>query len=50
MFGTSALLSKPGQTLAPLIGTWLLAQQTGMAQPVPSLALYAFFMKNAFKF
>lgn len=29
MFGTSALLSKPGQTLAPLIGTWLLAQQTG---------------------
>ena len=30
MFGTSALLSKPGQTLAPLIGTWLLAQQTGI--------------------
>jgi hypothetical protein len=30
MFGTAALLSKPGQTLAPLIGTWLLAQQTGM--------------------
>ncbi|XP_045190123.2 transmembrane protein 180-like [Mercenaria mercenaria] len=29
MFGTAALLSKPGQTLAPLIGTWLLAQQTG---------------------
>lgn len=29
MFGTTALLSKPGQTLAPLIGTWLLAQQTG---------------------
>ena len=36
MFGTSALLSKPGQTLAPLIGTWLLAQQTGMTQPGPS--------------
>lgn len=29
MFGTTALLSKPGQTLAPLIGTWFLAQQTG---------------------
>ena len=29
MFGTAALLSKPGQTLAPLIGTWLLTQQTG---------------------
>ena len=29
VFGTSALLSKPGQTLAPLVGTWLLAQQTG---------------------
>ncbi|EDO34958.1 predicted protein [Nematostella vectensis] len=29
VFGTSALLSKPGQTLAPLIGTWLLSEQTG---------------------
>ncbi len=29
VFGTSALLSKPGQTLAPLLGTWLLAKQTG---------------------
>ncbi|XP_014667032.1 PREDICTED: transmembrane protein 180-like [Priapulus caudatus] len=29
VFGTSALLSKPGQTLAPLIGTWLLVLQTG---------------------
>lgn len=29
IFGTSALLSKPGQTLAPLFGTWLLAKQTG---------------------
>lgn len=29
IFGTSALFSKPGQTLAPLIGTWLLAKQTG---------------------
>lgn len=29
VFGTSALLSKPGQTLAPLVGTWLLAEQTG---------------------
>ena len=31
MFGTSALVSKPGQTLAPLIGTWLLSVQTGMS-------------------
>ncbi|XP_070540769.1 transmembrane protein 180-like [Ptychodera flava] len=29
VFGTAALLSKPGQTLAPLMGTWLLALQTG---------------------
>ncbi|GFO44785.1 transmembrane protein 180-like [Plakobranchus ocellatus] len=29
IFGTAALLSKPGQTLAPLIGTWILSLQTG---------------------
>ena len=29
MFGTTALVSKPGQTLAPLIGIWLLSVQTG---------------------
>lgn len=29
IFGTSALFSKPGQTIAPLLGTWLLAEQTG---------------------
>jgi len=29
IFGTVALLSKPGQTLAPLIGTWVLSVQTG---------------------
>ena len=29
VFGTAALLSKPGQTLAPLIGTSLLSLQTG---------------------
>ncbi|KAK6178037.1 hypothetical protein SNE40_012876 [Patella caerulea] len=29
IFGTAALLSKPGQTLAPLIGTWMLASTTG---------------------
>ena len=29
IFGTAALLSKPGQTLAPPIGTWVLALQTG---------------------
>ena len=31
IFGTSALFSKPGQTLAPLIGTWLLAKRTGQS-------------------
>ncbi|CAL1548687.1 unnamed protein product [Lymnaea stagnalis] len=29
VFGTAALISKPGQTLAPIIGTWILAMQTG---------------------
>ena len=29
MFGTTAFLSKPGQTLAPLLGTYLLAAYTG---------------------
>ncbi|XP_038070881.1 transmembrane protein 180-like [Patiria miniata] len=29
VFGTAALLSKPGQTIAPLLGTTLLAIQTG---------------------
>ena len=29
LFGMSALLSKPGQTFAPLLGTWLLAVYTG---------------------
>ncbi|KAL3863568.1 hypothetical protein ACJMK2_005319 [Sinanodonta woodiana] len=29
MFGTTALMSKPGQTFAPLIGTWLLSKQIG---------------------
>jgi Na+/melibiose symporter-like transporter len=29
MFGTSALVSKPGQTIAPLLGMWLLSVQTG---------------------
>uniref|UniRef100_A0A2C9K452 Transmembrane protein 180 n=1 Tax=Biomphalaria glabrata TaxID=6526 RepID=A0A2C9K452_BIOGL len=29
VFGTAALVSKPGQTLAPVIGTWILALQTG---------------------
>ncbi|XP_076812431.1 transmembrane protein 180-like [Clavelina lepadiformis] len=29
LFGMSSLLSKPGQTLAPLIGTWLLTVYTG---------------------
>jgi len=29
MFGTIAFLSKPGQTIAPLLGTWLLSMTTG---------------------
>ncbi|RUS75095.1 hypothetical protein EGW08_017149, partial [Elysia chlorotica] len=29
IFGTAALLSKPGQTFAPVIGTWVLSLQTG---------------------
>ncbi|ELU13839.1 hypothetical protein CAPTEDRAFT_107356 [Capitella teleta] len=37
MFGTSSLLSKPGQTLAPLIGTWLLASQTGESSFDPTV-------------
>lgn len=28
-FGTSALLCKPGQSLAPVIGMWLLTRMTG---------------------
>ena len=29
LFGMVALLTKPGQTFAPLIGTWLLCVYTG---------------------
>ena len=29
IFGTSALLSKPGQSFAPLVGSWVLSLQTG---------------------
>ena len=29
IFGTAAFLSKPGQTLAPLLGTALIAAETG---------------------
>ena len=29
LFGTAALLSKPGQTLAPVIGMWLISYSTG---------------------
>ncbi len=32
LFGTAAFVSKPGQTLAPLIGTLLLAWHTGTVQ------------------
>ena len=32
MYGTAALLSKPGQTLAPLVGTWMLSSYTGTDQ------------------
>ena len=39
MFGTAALVSKPGQTLAPLIGTWLLSVQTGNQCSVLSITM-----------
>lgn len=32
LFGMVALLTKPGQTFAPLIGTWLLCVYTGMVR------------------
>lgn len=32
LFGMVALLTKPGQTFAPLIGTWLLCVYTGRAR------------------
>jgi len=41
MFGTVALLSKPGQTLAPLIGTWVLSVQTGEFSDYLSLLCYS---------
>ncbi len=34
LFGMVALLTKPGQTFAPLIGTWLLCVYTGMDREV----------------
>jgi len=33
LFGMVALVTKPGQTFAPLIGTWLLCAYTGNATP-----------------
>lgn len=30
LFGMVALVTKPGQTFAPLVGTWLLCLYTGM--------------------
>lgn len=32
LFGMVALVTKPGQTLAPLFGTWLLCAYTGMGR------------------
>ena len=40
MFGTAALVSKPGQTLAPLIGTWLITAQTGTCSGYSSANRY----------
>ena len=34
VFGTASLLSKPGQTIAPLLGTTLLAIQTGQLKTI----------------
>lgn len=39
LFGMVALLTKPGQTFAPLIGTWLLCVYTGRNQTFVSLDL-----------
>ena len=42
-FGTSALLCKPGQSLAPIVGMWLLTRLTGhslFAEQSVSLLLY----------
>lgn len=33
LFGMVALVTKPGQTFAPLIGTWLLCAYTGKGVP-----------------
>lgn len=33
LFGMVALVTKPGQTFAPLIGTWLLSTYTGKGAP-----------------
>lgn len=33
LFGMVALVTKPGQTFAPLIGTWLLCAYTGKSAP-----------------
>lgn len=33
LFGMVALVTKPGQTFAPLIGTWLLCTYTGKDAP-----------------
>lgn len=33
LFGMVALVTKPGQTFAPLIGTWLLCAYTGKDAP-----------------
>lgn len=36
LFGMVALLTKPGQTFAPLIGTWLLCVYAGTVRKLPS--------------
>lgn len=40
LFGMVALLTKPGQTFAPLIGTWLLCVYTGRTRKAPHWPLY----------
>lgn len=37
LFGMVALVTKPGQTFAPLIGTWLLCTYTGKSAPEESI-------------
>lgn len=46
LFGMVALLTKPGQTFAPLIGTWLLCVYTGTVRKLPTWGVVQFEQLN----